>query len=256
MEIEQTTPPASRMSFSSWVECTRVFLHVLDKIYVIVTSDVPSPDVCFDTYLVIDLVYLTAALDDTWWQCIELHPQVVCCKPFICVITLTLHITLTHTLSLTTHSSHHPTITTPPPPHTALKNLPHLVKTRTFSVATKESLMAKADKTGNLKRVLGPFDVIMVGVGIILGSGIYVVTGEVAQSTTGPAVVLSYVLAGISAMLSGLCYAELAVDLPIAGGSYAYVLTIFGELMAWCVFWGGMGGVLGGAYGVCVKVKR
>ena len=84
-----------------------------------------------------------------------------------------------------------------------------------------------------MKRVLGVFDVIMVGIGIILGSGIYVVTGEVANTTAGPAVVLSYIVAGISAMLSGICYAEYAVDFPVAGGSYTYILGTFGELMAW-----------------------
>eukprot|EP00878_Enallax_costatus_P045976 GHUV01055531.1.p1 GENE.GHUV01055531.1~~GHUV01055531.1.p1 ORF type:complete len:199 (-),score=19.19 GHUV01055531.1:545-1099(-) len=84
-----------------------------------------------------------------------------------------------------------------------------------------------------MKRVLGAFDLICIGVGLMLGAGVFVTTGAVAASDAGPAVILSYLVAGFSALLSSLCYAEFSANMPLAGGAYSYISAVFGEYLAW-----------------------
>jgi len=108
-----------------------------------------------------------------------------------------------------------------------------------FRVKSIESLIAQSDDTSqsSLKRVLGPFDLVMLGVGAIIGTGIFVLTGEAAARFAGPAIVLSMVLAGIASGLAGLCYAEFASTVPVAGSAYTYGYATLGEFAAWVIGW-------------------
>ena len=90
---------------------------------------------------------------------------------------------------------------------------------------------------GGLKRSLGAFHLAMLGVGAIIGAGIFSLTGTAAAQYAGPAIVYSFVLGGILCALAGLCYAELASMIPVAGSAYAYSYTTMGELVAWIVGW-------------------
>src|SRR5215510_895786 len=86
---------------------------------------------------------------------------------------------------------------------------------------------------GELKRTLGPIHLVLFGIGCIIGAGIFVRTGTAAAQYAGPAVMLSFVIAGIVCALAGLCYAELASMLPVSGSSYTYSYTTVGEFGAW-----------------------
>jgi basic amino acid/polyamine antiporter, APA family len=88
-----------------------------------------------------------------------------------------------------------------------------------------------------LRRVLGPIDLILVGIGVVVGGGIFVVTGNAAAQFAGPAIVLSFLLAGVGCALTGMCYAELAAMIPAAGSAYAFTYTALGEAAAWIVGW-------------------
>jgi APA family basic amino acid/polyamine antiporter len=88
-----------------------------------------------------------------------------------------------------------------------------------------------------LKRVLGPFDLVMLGIGGIIGTGIFVLTGVAAVDHAGPAVVASFVVAGVACALAGLCYAEFATLIPISGSAYSYSYATLGELVAWIIGW-------------------
>lgn len=88
-----------------------------------------------------------------------------------------------------------------------------------------------------LSKVLGPFSIVAMGVGAIIGAGIFVLTGTVAALNAGPAITLSFVLAAIACALVGLCYAELSAFLPISGSSYTYTYATLGELAAWVIGW-------------------
>jgi APA family basic amino acid/polyamine antiporter len=90
---------------------------------------------------------------------------------------------------------------------------------------------------GGLKRVLGPFDLIAYGVGSTVGTGIFVVYGGVARDTAGPAVVLSFVAAAFSSLLSALCYAEFAARVPLSGSAYTFAYVTLGEITAWFIGW-------------------
>ena len=88
-----------------------------------------------------------------------------------------------------------------------------------------------------LKQTLGPINLILLGVGCIIGAGIYVMTGTVAANFAGPAVILSFVVAGFTCVCVALCYAELAAAIPVAGASYTYCYAILGEVFAWSLGW-------------------
>ncbi|HUZ04849.1 MAG TPA: amino acid permease [Acidobacteriaceae bacterium] len=112
--------------------------------------------------------------------------------------------------------------------------MPKLWATKSMSV-----LMQESQETGahTLKRVLGPFHLIMLGIGAIIGAGIFVLTGQAAAQHAGPAVALSFVVAGITCALTALCYAEFASLIPIAGSAYTYGYATLGELVAWIIGW-------------------
>ncbi|WIA11145.1 hypothetical protein OEZ85_011287 [Tetradesmus obliquus] len=91
----------------------------------------------------------------------------------------------------------------------------------------------RAEGKHDMKRVLSVLDLVCLGIGMMLGAGVFVTTGFVASTMAGPAVILSYAVAGISALLSSLCYSEFAVRMPLVGGAYTYVNAVFGEYLAW-----------------------
>lgn len=92
-------------------------------------------------------------------------------------------------------------------------------------------------KTSQLKRTLGKWELTAIGVGAVIGGGIFVLTGVAANQYAGPALALSFVLAGIGCLLAALCYAEFASILPVSGSAYAYSYGTVGELFAWFIGW-------------------
>jgi basic amino acid/polyamine antiporter, APA family len=108
-------------------------------------------------------------------------------------------------------------------------------------LATKsiEQLAAEAADTGehSLKRVLGPLNLTTLGVGAIIGAGIFVLTGVAAAQYAGPGIILSFVLAGVACAFAGLCYSEFASMIPIAGSAYTYGYATLGEIFAWTIGW-------------------
>src|SRR5919202_796927 len=88
-----------------------------------------------------------------------------------------------------------------------------------------------------LRRILGPVQLTALGVGAIIGTGIFILTGVAAHDRTGPALMLSFVLAGIACVFAALCYAEFASMVPVAGSAYTYAYATLGELFAWIIGW-------------------
>jgi basic amino acid/polyamine antiporter, APA family len=101
------------------------------------------------------------------------------------------------------------------------------------SVAQIQKEAAKSE----LKRSLGPINLMSLGIGAIIGAGIFVLTGQVAAANAGPAIMLSFVVAGIACGLAGLCYAELASTMPVSGSAYTYAYGTLGEVFAWIMGW-------------------
>jgi basic amino acid/polyamine antiporter, APA family len=108
-----------------------------------------------------------------------------------------------------------------------------------FATKPLSTIMAEADEEHDqsLKRCLGPVNLTTIGVGGIIGAGIFVLTGTAAAQFAGPAVVLSFIIAGIGCVFAGLCYAEFASTIPIAGSAYTYGYATMGELVAWIIGW-------------------
>ena len=108
-----------------------------------------------------------------------------------------------------------------------------------FAVKPLSSLKAEAGEEGEhtLRRSLGPVNLITLGVGAVIGAGIFVLTGQAAALHAGPAIALSFILAGITCAFAGLCYAEFASLIPIAGSAYTYGYATLGELVAWIIGW-------------------
>src|SRR4051812_16060051 len=88
-----------------------------------------------------------------------------------------------------------------------------------------------------LNRVLGPVSLASLGIGAIIGTGIFVLTGVAAHDKAGPALMLSYSLAGLACIFAALCYAEFAAMVPVAGSAYTYAYATLGELCAWIIGW-------------------
>lgn len=108
-----------------------------------------------------------------------------------------------------------------------------------FVKKTADELLREAGNEGGkgLKRVLGMWGLIALGVGVIIGAGLFSVTGIVAGEHTGPAIILSFALAAVCCALAGLCYAEFASMIPVAGSAYTYSYFTMGELVAWIIGW-------------------
>src|SRR5438067_4321281 len=105
--------------------------------------------------------------------------------------------------------------------------------------ATKSLDMLHKEMEGEnrLRRVLGPVGLTSLGIGAIIGAGIFVMTGRVAAEDAGPAIVVSYIVAGIACALAAFCYAEFASVAPVAGSAYTYAYATLGELLAWIIGW-------------------
>jgi basic amino acid/polyamine antiporter, APA family len=99
------------------------------------------------------------------------------------------------------------------------------------------ALQAEAASDHSLKRALGPLNLTALGIGAIIGTGIFVLTGTVAAQNAGPAVVLSFVLAGVASVFAALCYSEFASLVPMAGSAYTYGYATLGEFVAWIIGW-------------------
>ena len=96
---------------------------------------------------------------------------------------------------------------------------------------------ANAEGTHSLKRGLGAFNLTTLGIGSVIGAGIFVLTGQAAAQHAGPAIVLSYVLGGIVCAFAALCYAELSAMIPVSGSAYTYAYATLGEFVAWLIAW-------------------
>ncbi len=99
-----------------------------------------------------------------------------------------------------------------------------------------ETVFAEAE-SGTLRRALGPWNLISLGIGAIIGVGIFVLTGTAAAANAGPAIVLSFVLSAFGCVFAGLCYAEFASMIPVAGSAYTYGYATLGEIFAWIIGW-------------------
>jgi len=106
---------------------------------------------------------------------------------------------------------------------------------RTKSI--EQSIEDTEDAENGLRRRLGPIDLTVFGVGVIIGTGIFVLTGKAAGVQAGPAVALSFVVAGIACGLAALCYAEFASTVPVAGSAYTFSYATLGEMVAWIIGW-------------------
>src|SRR5829696_8081131 len=105
------------------------------------------------------------------------------------------------------------------------------------SVAMLQAEAAAEEGTHSLKRALGALNLTTLGIGAIIGAGIFVLTGTAAAHYAGPAIVYSFILAGLGCLFAGLCYAEFAAMIPIAGSAYTYGYATLGELAAWIIGW-------------------
>jgi basic amino acid/polyamine antiporter, APA family len=110
---------------------------------------------------------------------------------------------------------------------------------RLFATKPINKILAESEEANehSLKRALGPINLVTLGIGAIIGAGIFVLTGTAAAQFAGPAIVLSYMIAGIGCIFAGLCYAEFASLLPIAGSAYTYGYATMGEIVAWVIGW-------------------
>ncbi|KAG4172909.1 hypothetical protein ERO13_A11G029100v2 [Gossypium hirsutum] len=117
----------------------------------------------------------------------------------------------------------------------SLSQIPHRLRKRMLATWTPDQELnrIRLRSGADMKRKLKWFDLVALGVGGMLGVGVFVTTGNVARNTTGPSVFISYIVAGISALLSSLCYTEFSVQVPVAGGAFSYLRVTFGEFVGY-----------------------
>src|ERR1041385_2007984 len=106
-----------------------------------------------------------------------------------------------------------------------------------FAKKPVQVLLDEMEGENRLRRVLGPVQLSSLGIGAIIGTGIFVLTGVAAHDKTGPALILSFVVAGLACIFAALCYAEFASMVPVAGSAYTYAYATLGELFAWIIGW-------------------
>src|SRR6202166_5376035 len=106
-----------------------------------------------------------------------------------------------------------------------------------FRTKPLSKLLAQADEKGGLKRTLRAPGLIALGIGAVIGAGLFVRTAAAAGQNAGPSVTLSFVVAAIGCAFAGLCYAEFAAMIPVAGSAYTYSYVTMGELVAWIIGW-------------------
>jgi APA family basic amino acid/polyamine antiporter len=112
-----------------------------------------------------------------------------------------------------------------------------MLRKQLFARKTLEKLLAEMEGENRLRRVLGPIALTSLGIGAIIGAGIFVTTGATAATRAGPSVMISYAVAGFGCALAALCYAEFAAMVPVAGSAYTYAYATLGELFAWIIGW-------------------
>ncbi len=106
---------------------------------------------------------------------------------------------------------------------------------RTKSI--EQSIKDTHEPEHRLHKVLGPLDLVVFGIGVTIGTGIFVLTGVAAATKAGPAITLSFVIAGLACALAGLCYAEFPSAIPVAGSAYTFSYATLGEFVAWIIGW-------------------
>jgi APA family basic amino acid/polyamine antiporter len=109
-----------------------------------------------------------------------------------------------------------------------------LFATKSIEQIKEEQL---GEGSGGLRRVLGVWQLVTLGVGAIIGTGIFVLTGQAAAANAGPAIVISMVIAGVTSVLAAFCYSEFASTVPVAGSAYTYAYATLGEFIAWVIGW-------------------
>ena len=112
-----------------------------------------------------------------------------------------------------------------------------MARSQLFAKKSLDVLLAEMAGEHRLRRVLGPVTLSSLGIGAIIGTGIFVLTGVAARQYAGPGLILSFVIAGVACAFAALCYAEFASMAPIAGSAYTYAYVSLGELMAWIIGW-------------------
>src|SRR6202158_4921140 len=106
-----------------------------------------------------------------------------------------------------------------------------------LSTKSLKVLLDEMAGENRLRRVLGPVTLTALGIGAVIGAGIFVATGAAASSKAGPALMVSYMVAGMTCIFAALCYAEFASMVPVAGSAYTYAYATLGELFAWIIGW-------------------
>src|SRR5262245_11821654 len=106
-----------------------------------------------------------------------------------------------------------------------------------FAKKPLKLLLEEMESDNRLRRILGPVQLTALGVGAIIGAGIFVATGAAAHNVAGPALMVSYVVAGLTCVFAALCYAEFASMVPVAGSAFTYAYATLGELFAWIIGW-------------------
>src|SRR4051795_7283672 len=108
-----------------------------------------------------------------------------------------------------------------------------------FRTKSIDGLLAESRESGegSLKRTLGPWSLVALGIGAIIGAGLFVRTAAAIADRAGPSVTLAFIVAGVGCAFAGLCYAEFASMIPIAGSAYTYSYTTMGEFIAWIIGW-------------------
>jgi APA family basic amino acid/polyamine antiporter len=112
--------------------------------------------------------------------------------------------------------------------------MPDLLAKKPLNIIMEES---KDVGEHSLRRALGATNLISLGIGAIIGTGIFVLTGTASANHAGPAIVLSFILAATACVFAGLCYAEFASMIPVAGSAYTYGYATLGEFVAWIIGW-------------------
>ena len=118
---------------------------------------------------------------------------------------------------------------------TSLKS--DLLAKKSIEAIIIEAQSGEGDAVPGLKRTLGAWQLTMLGIGVVIGAGLFSLTGKVAADNAGPAVVFSYMISGLACAFAGLCYAEFASSVPVAGSAYSYTYATMGELLAWIIGW-------------------
>src|SRR5437868_11196747 len=106
-----------------------------------------------------------------------------------------------------------------------------------FARKPLELLLEEMKGEHRLRRILGPVQLTSLGIGAIIGAGIFVATGAAAHNVGGPALMVSYMVSGLTCVFAALCYAEFASMVPVAGSAYTYAYATLGELFAWIIGW-------------------